>query len=792
MRVNLPYIVTHQNCASLLNHLGYSCPVEGYINAPYRNDTDKKFHVSNSIWYDYVLGEGGHVVNLALKMVGNEKCYQVLCEAIGYDYESVQDSISQYVTSQKEVTAIYAKIQKAFPVSTAPGKVKEYLAGRRVTAKTESFLSYIPDYKSLDGILTVEEKILSGIEMAIGRVILWYLKNGSPVYYCCRDIETKCFRKGSTQNGLIEHPIWNSDVLYSHPDVVWGEGMFDVLSLMELGYGVCGEITCHAIKRHMPELIVALRWRQKLHPDWKFTICLDDDAAKEDGRRPGNDAAEKLALELFKAGIDCHWVKHDTPAGAPKTDINDLHQQGRDSDIIRLIDGALPVSQLLKYDERLFIRTGLDMLSNNPKKAKDIFSIVQHHCGKELAELYQAQFLHKLKWWEIYDSRVKHIWQNNDGIHVEFAPGEHPVDNDMKTYPANRFIEAMRKYQSIPVKVKLSDLDIEEMTSVYIVSGVKRPYPNVYNIFTPPNILTENLHHMNQYEIPPMWDVLLKNLTSPIESKYLLNHLACYFQTFEKPQTIPVLTGNFGTGKNTFFEVLLVRALGKYRMASNNDLLSGFDDWMQNTPCIIIDELEKLHPTEQPRVDAKLRSLINETQNLRIKHKNNQQCVINAYIAILCNSNPLYSPLKIRNGDRRFSVIGGGENRNLVHVIGWSRKELIRQTDDFIRHLRTRSIDTGWAAVPLNSRLKDDLMDMSLSPEVGAIRNVLDDLCKTDSAEYIPVKDVVEKLPSRFSMGSKQIKRLIQGELGYADDRYWAVKGGLIQFRICEYTVDES
>ena len=529
----LPERVTHQNCSDVLLAYGVSAPPTGYINVPWREDTDKKLHLKDNVWFDNGTGEGGHVGLLAEKLVGKDEAFSLLCRAANFTLTSELQTIADgYSTRQMVAFSALTKVREKFPISFAPQTIKDYLAGRKLSEKSWQYLSYIPGMEDLDQVLPNDEKQLTGLWATPGRIIAWYLKDDAPIYYAHKSISEKGYRFAPSENSPLERPLWNGQLLRTAPHLVLGEGLFDCLSLVELRYSVCSGLSCNLSKDNINELIITLRWRQKHNPDWTFTICLDDDQINKDGRRPGNEAAEQLATKLFANGIDAKWVKHNSPPETQKTDINALHQTGDTLKITRMIDSARLFSESLTMDDGILCRQGVDMITSNPFRAGNIFSILEKKLGKGMRDIVKDQFKARTNWRNVYNSHIEDMWQNNDGVWVLFRRGEHPETDDVMHYPVYRVTEALRQYQTTAREISLSILDIPEKSSVYDISLLANPHPNQRNIFRPAPVLTERLDNSN-YPMPPMWDKVLDNLADAGEKQYLINHLATFVNTLD-------------------------------------------------------------------------------------------------------------------------------------------------------------------------------------------------------------------------------------------------------------------
>ena len=424
-----------------------------------------------------------------------------------------------------------AKVRdKLFLCAGMPNDVIEYVKRRMVCKATEHLFSYIPDGK-LEQILTPNELELTGLRTHVGRIILWYLRGGNPVYYVSRSITEKGFKKAWLGNGILEHPIWNIDELYNKPTVVWGEGMFDCASLIALGYGSAGEITCNPIMAHRLDLLMALRWRNKHHPDWRFIINLDNDEPSKDGVGAGNRAAEKLAVDLWSHGLDVEWVKHDPTA--TKVDINLLHQQGKVAEIHAMIKSAKRVSELIPHDGDMARRNVIRCLAQNDcTGAERLLELIQKNEGsaaggatKTLTAIIEEAFNIQMDYRELYaDIELFAYGDDYYVVHDTDHYGLNKKNYDVFTKTAlPGMIKQFAYNPSLAINTKM--LDIPARRPMWFVS--REPNPKdapEFNLFKPsPYFL---LKPQKDAPLPPMSSRLLDNLAGTEEKEWLLNHMA--------------------------------------------------------------------------------------------------------------------------------------------------------------------------------------------------------------------------------------------------------------------------
>jgi len=729
-------LVWEQSCAQLLNYLGFPAVDGRNMPSPLREDSDSdSFSINDNLWYDHKLGKGGNPYELSLALHSGRKldAVRVLHEAAGVAFTRETGSTQFKSFKLRELgIELLERIRQKYsidPFNPSPQHtgVDEYLRSRGVSERTMGYFSYVPA-GGLSEIMSSDEADLIGGPYALEeKIILWYLKNKRPVYFVTREIVSKKFAKASLKNGVLQHPIWNVDDLYSKESVIWCEGMFDAMALAECGYGVAGEITCNLSSAHEGELLKALRWRIKNHNSWSFTICLDDDAVDSTGVQRGNVAAEKIALFLLKNNIDVLWVKHPTGEDATdqKIDLSNIFNVKSftpSGDVLLNKDGIDKVIGAAKLvSEHLAGSDGQDIILRqlhdanvnlDLKRVENLYNILETTHGLAVSDIVKKIRQMSVSWRDVYTDEIEDICMYGSDYYVLYSKNIYGGDEGYSSnvFKANCFRDNLRQYQKDPqVKYQNGSILVPKKRPTWFVTNKNESSnPNIFNLYRPtPTMLQVPVPGT---PIPKPWDLLLDNLASPEEKDWLLNHMAYYVQTFEKPITIPAFLGGQGTGKTAFIKVFGL-CIGKFTPIDNDGLSSSFNDYLES-PCILLDELSSAK-FDATKIKNKIKGMINETHVINRKFQAPYTINSNSYVAIASNEFLQRLPFVIEDGDRRFTIISGGKNIkfNDCESNTWSYDAIESTKAEFYLYLISRPYDKALAQSVLTNALKEDLIE---------------------------------------------------------------------------------
>ena len=812
------------NVGEYLRHKGFDVDDYCRIDNPFRKDSDSNsFVVSGPVWFDHRDGVGGNTWSLAMDLNGDDKraALKDIYAARGLPFNELEGrSQFKMIERNKEVKSVLNKIKDAYPITSAPDKIKEYMRKRKVSKEVTHIFSYVPKGGLLE-ILDIDEIQRYSLSNLEEKIIVWYIKGGEPVYYSTRSLESKQFRKGylggDEPNGL-ENPIWGFDNLYTHPNVIWAEGIFDCASLMVEGYGVAGELTCNLIGAHEQILLKALRWREQEHPDWKFTICLDNDEPDRQGIRQGNVAAEKIAMFLIENGIDCNWLKwtKTEEESDTKIDINELHQKGGTEwkSFLDRLNHAPTISECFNFDLHEAITYYVKANSwGCTKSATKILSLALIKAEERdnvpskrvLEQLLKTQ---TVDWRDVYTETVEDIVLDDKKCYVFYKPGYYNPGEETRTFSTKtNMIENLRQLQRNPdFLVKSVDMPLlSKKLTWQVVKENKKNQKNesMKNLFVPTPTLMQTPVKPSEVSIPPMWNRVLDNTCDEEEKEWLLNHMATYVQTLKKPLTIPVFVSGQGTGK-TAIMTLFGAGFGQSAPVGNHELDNQFNAYLLNA-VIYIDEMSE-NNREANKLKNKLKTFINETHTINQKFLPPFTTRVNNYVAIAYNPAKLQNPLNLDDDDRRYSILSGGKKINLRDDPDFDydidpEKSMKAQTNDFFLYLLSRDIDIKASKVCLENEAKqhiqknskgkifyeveDFLLNMITNPKLVAGDEYYEQIPHvTESAKGAKLNELAQFYTNKHkqSITSQQLREALQDDKFtdkyhvYQSGGYWCIK----------------
>lgn len=253
-------------------------------------------------WHDYGSGQHGDVIDMAVSAHGLTWHQAVIRLAgiagIKLEGASAPTDLDRYATE--------------FHAALTPAD-RAYLHGRGITDAT------------IDQI-----KIGRGTKLGLeDRIVIPYWKSGRVAYLVGRGESPKY--KKMKRSELSEHPIWGIDTLSRSGPVIIAEGIFDALSVYQVGMPVLTAVTGRFSHEQEKDLFSVLRRRD-------VTICMDYDPKSEAGQKFTVDLADKL----IAFGIFPRVVQLD--GKGKKVDLSELYSQG--DDIAKVLADGKPYLEI--------------------------------------------------------------------------------------------------------------------------------------------------------------------------------------------------------------------------------------------------------------------------------------------------------------------------------------------------------------------------------------------------------------------------------------------------------------
>lgn len=225
---------------------------------------------------------------------------------------------------------------------------------------------------------------------------------------------------------------------------------------------------------------------------------------------------------------------------------------------------------------------------------------------------------------------------------------------------------------------------------------------------------------------------LFFHLANYNEEKYnhMLNNLAYFFKYLKRSMIAIVLIGKQGAGKGILFDAILTKLFGSdYCITINNESIDS-----KYKAKIIKDKLyynfDEVKLTTSKKNDSFIKSVITNPF-ITLEEKNvTMNKEIQLFGQCLFTSNHM-DALSIEDSDRRFTVIGTGDNlvnTNFLHY--GSYKYLVaginQDLDDFARYLKNYDVDISRANKPLDTAekraIKNSLRDNLIEFHEAIIR----------------------------------------------------------------------
>ena len=284
---------------------------------------------------------------------------------------------------------------------------------------------------------------------------------------------------------------------------------------------------------------------------------------------------------------------------------------------------------------------------------------------------------------------------------------------EITPYIRSEFMQMiMERYERDYVKPFDFMIPVKKFTYNITLKGDNERFYNEYECG-----FLKNMPRRTVTELPSEYRKLLDNIAGEREGKWLINHMSTYLHLLlddfkdENGQdvhleTIPVLYGTQGSGKNRFMKYFgLAIAKNGYAEINKAQFESTFNVWQKNA-MIFLNEFAE-NKQARKSTSAQLKLLTSEKQLINEKGKPQYTIEMKAYIVLAGNDSAnTYGMLDIEDCDRRFMYISGGKNLNAKRHNIMDPKLFELQKEDFINYLLTYDYDLDLANTVFTNEAK--------------------------------------------------------------------------------------
>jgi hypothetical protein len=243
-----------------------------------------------------------------------------------------------------------------------------------------------------------------------------------------------------------------------------------------------------------------------------------------------------------------------------------------------------------------------------------------------------------------------------------------------------------------------------------------------FNLFTPTEYMFygKNNQNISLQNNCPYINALLTNLI-PVDSErdHFINWLSTAFNTREKLRTAWLFKGGQGSGKNLFFDKVIVPLFGKRHTSVVDDdrLQSDFNAYMMNKLMIAFNEVANEENKVKRSVKSKIKAIITDTQII-INQKNVKTFEIENCANVMFFSNEVV-PVLIEYDDRRFNVVETGGKLGEVQLFKTDPQlfinKLSEELDKFAQYLVNYDYSIVKTDVVLSNTAKRNIQEMSMN-----------------------------------------------------------------------------
>lgn len=316
--------------------------------------------------------------------------------------------------------------------------------------------------------------------------------------------------------------------------------------------------------------------------------------------------------------------------------------------------------------------------------------------------------------------------------------------------------------------------------------------PKIFNVFQGYDY--EELDDYDEEIISPFLTHIRENIATGNEElyNYILNWISFILQNpAKKTGTVLVLTGEQGTGKNTFTEIIcdLMKQYSVRNLTDFCELVGKFNSVIENKKLIICNEMSSTDSNKRLNFNA-LKSLITDDQ-ARVGDKFEPKRTIQNVANFIVLSN-FFDPVKVEGGDRRYCVCEVSEEHKddrtyFAPIRDGCTEEFYQNLFTFFMKRDVKGVD--FTKIP-HTEIRQALMESSRSSYELFIQDFIKDFkkgFKTDKAyEYYKMWAYI----NGFSSKKKFVAAPVFGKniAKYVDVKRHREEGG----RVRRYHLKES
>lgn len=272
---------------------------------------------------------------------------------------------------------------------------------------------------------------------------------------------------------------------------------------------------------------------------------------------------------------------------------------------------------------------------------------------------------------------------------------------------------------------------------------------------------THALRTTTSATIPANINYLLSHIcVDKVTKDRFLNWLAFIFQFRDKTQSAWVFHGTEGTGKGTLFAKVLQPIFGaqncKYLM--HRDLEDKFEDYMESSLILFIDEGDVASSAQADKVMARLRSWITDPV-ISVRRMHKSSCDVRTYNNIILATNRML-PLKLSMADRRWNI-APQQIRSINATEQWYC-DMDGELDEFADYLRGYQVDTNLARIPLESAAKERLKELG-----RPVADLFFEAFRAGDLDYFCER--LDETPSFHEPLQLEYKRIVNGWIDDSD-----------------------